>query len=299
MQTLSSPAASLVRACERRCAGEELQRAVEDWQAKRSGAPSAPNGAAPSGITTGFLDGTHPIVDAYELKARPAARALGAWASWPACVVPAGLHATPCPAPLAGSCGAAAPAHVGRRLAPQPTLQTNPQVRLEHMLRRLRALQDAAATARPTRLLPHLWVAGAVEASRRARAPPAGARAAAPGSCARCSSSGGRPARSVELRLAQQNYPRMASDRPAGRWPARRDAKAQTHVGMEESAKRARARSLHLLRHLGITHLLNATEDLLLPEPGAGFQCAPPRLARRAAGPSLVLVQSKHTVALV
>ncbi len=47
---------------------------------------------------------------------------------------------------------------------PDPTLQ----VRLEHMLRRLPALQDAAATARPTRLLPHLWVAGAVEASRRA-----------------------------------------------------------------------------------------------------------------------------------
>ncbi len=34
-------------------------------------------------------------------------------------------------------------------------------------------------------------------------------------------------------------------------------------------------RSLHLLRHLGITHILNATEDLLLPEPEASFQCAP------------------------
>lgn len=34
--------------------------------------------------------------------------------------------------------------------------------------------------------------------------------------------------------------------------------------------------SLHLLRHLGITHLLNATEDLLLPDPSAGFQCATP-----------------------
>ena len=34
------------------------------------------------------------------------------------------------------------------------------------MLQRLRALQDAAATARPTQLLPHLWVAGAVEANR-------------------------------------------------------------------------------------------------------------------------------------
>ena len=34
------------------------------------------------------------------------------------------------------------------------------QVRLEHMLQRLRVLQDAAATARPTRLLPHLVCAG-------------------------------------------------------------------------------------------------------------------------------------------
>ncbi|KAK9822629.1 hypothetical protein WJX81_000355 [Elliptochloris bilobata] len=117
--------------------GEELRTAVEEWQAKRSGTPGTPRLSAASAITTGFLDGTHPIVDAYELK-----------------------------------------------------------VRLEHMLQRLRALQDAAATARPTQLLPHLWVAGAVEAN-----------------------------------------------------------------------------SLHLLRQLGITHLLNATEDLLLPEPSAGFQC--------------------------
>ena len=71
------------------------------------------------------------------------------------------------------------------------------QVRLEHMLQRLRVLQDAANTARPTRLLPHLWVSGAVE-----------------------------------------------------------------------------AHSLHVLRHLGITHVLNATEDLLLPEPEASFKCA-------------------------
>ena len=62
------------------------------------------------------------------------------------------------------------------------------------MLQRLRVLQDAAATARPTQLLPYLFVSGAVEAS-----------------------------------------------------------------------------SLHVLRHLRITHLLNATEDLLQPEKGAGF----------------------------
>jgi hypothetical protein len=71
------------------------------------------------------------------------------------------------------------------------------QVRLEHMLQRLRVLQDAAATARPTRLLSYLWVGGAVEAN-----------------------------------------------------------------------------SLHLLRHLGVTHVLNATEDLLLPDPEAAFRCA-------------------------
>lgn len=71
------------------------------------------------------------------------------------------------------------------------------QVRLEHMLQRLRALQDAAATARPTQLMPFLYVSGAVEAS-----------------------------------------------------------------------------SLHVLRHLGVTHLLNATEDLLQPDESAGFEYA-------------------------
>lgn len=35
---------------------------MEEWQAKRSHASRAPR------LTTGFLDGTHPIVDAYELK---------------------------------------------------------------------------------------------------------------------------------------------------------------------------------------------------------------------------------------
>lgn len=73
-------------------------------------------------------------------------------------------------------------------------LVTCMQVRLEHMLQRLRSLQDAAATSRPTQLLPHLYVSGAVEAS-----------------------------------------------------------------------------SLHVLRHLGITHILNATEDLLQPDEAQGF----------------------------
>ena len=71
------------------------------------------------------------------------------------------------------------------------------QVRLEHMLQRLRCLQDAAATAVPSQLLPHLFISGAVPAS-----------------------------------------------------------------------------SFHVLKHLGITHILNATQDLPEPPPSAGFTCA-------------------------
>ena len=48
-------------------------------------------------------------------------------------------------------------------------IQTCPvwlQVRLEHMLQRLRSLQDAAATSRPTQLLPcELYVSGPFEAA--------------------------------------------------------------------------------------------------------------------------------------
>ena len=62
------------------------------------------------------------------------------------------------------------------------------------MLQRLRSLQDAAATTRPTQLLPHLYVSGAVGAA-----------------------------------------------------------------------------SLHVLRHLGITHILNATDDLLQPDESQNF----------------------------
>ena len=43
--------------------GEELRTAVEEWQDKRS--------VPQPRLTTGFLDGTHPIVDSYELKVRP------------------------------------------------------------------------------------------------------------------------------------------------------------------------------------------------------------------------------------
>ncbi len=41
-------------------AGEELRHAVEEWQMKR--------GTVGPRLTTGFLDGTNPIVDMYELK---------------------------------------------------------------------------------------------------------------------------------------------------------------------------------------------------------------------------------------
>lgn len=45
--------------------GEELRSAVEEWQTKHSSSVTATR------LTTGFLDGTHPVVDAYELKAGP------------------------------------------------------------------------------------------------------------------------------------------------------------------------------------------------------------------------------------
>ena len=44
---------------------------MEEWQTKRSGTPGTPRLSSVSAITTGFLDGTHPIVDAYELKVGP------------------------------------------------------------------------------------------------------------------------------------------------------------------------------------------------------------------------------------
>ena len=61
-------------------AGEELRAAVEEWQAKRSPVP----GGVPR-LTTGFLDGTHPIVDAYELKARRSGTAQPVHSKQPAC----------------------------------------------------------------------------------------------------------------------------------------------------------------------------------------------------------------------
>ncbi|KAG7668281.1 hypothetical protein Ndes2526B_g00995 [Nannochloris sp. 'desiccata'] len=116
---------------------EKVNVDVDQLEALAAQVTSPRSGAASSGakLTTGFLDGTAPIVDIYELK-----------------------------------------------------------VRLEHMLQRLRVLQQATATARPTCLLPGLYLSGAVEAS-----------------------------------------------------------------------------SLHLLRYYGITHVLNATEDLLLPEETQSF----------------------------
>ncbi|GIM08174.1 hypothetical protein Vretimale_12277 [Volvox reticuliferus] len=109
--------------------GEELKAAVGEWQSRHR---------LDKVLTTGFLDGTHPIVDTYELK-----------------------------------------------------------VRLEHMLRRLQVLQEAAGAEKPSEVLSTpraLFLGGAVAAD-----------------------------------------------------------------------------SHHILRHLGITHIVNSTEELLLPDPAAGF----------------------------
>lgn len=101
-----------------RCRGEELRKAIEEWQMKRDAIQDEIHGVVSSGeflaqsccqrctLSTGFLDGVHPVVDLYELK-----------------------------------------------------------VRLEHMLQRLRFLLRGTLTARPTALLPGLFLSGAVEAS--------------------------------------------------------------------------------------------------------------------------------------
>lgn len=57
MQELDGACAS---SCRER--GVQLRQAVEEWTAR--------NGVAHGVLTTGFLDGTHPLVDIYELKVR-------------------------------------------------------------------------------------------------------------------------------------------------------------------------------------------------------------------------------------
>ena len=71
---------------------------MEEWQTKRSSAPGTPRLSAVSAITTGFLDGTHPIVDAYELKVRPEPHwarlaCLGGPAATPSCSIAASVAA--------------------------------------------------------------------------------------------------------------------------------------------------------------------------------------------------------------
>lgn len=48
------------RTCSPRERGVQLREAVDEWTAR--------NGVARGELTTGFLDGTHPLVDVYELK---------------------------------------------------------------------------------------------------------------------------------------------------------------------------------------------------------------------------------------
>ena len=51
-----------------RCTGVELRAALEEWQDRRAAESSAACELTRPRLTTGFLDGTHPIVDCYELK---------------------------------------------------------------------------------------------------------------------------------------------------------------------------------------------------------------------------------------
>ena len=54
------------------CTGVELRAALEEWQDRRAAESSAACELTRPRLTTGFLDGTHPIVDCYELKVPPA-----------------------------------------------------------------------------------------------------------------------------------------------------------------------------------------------------------------------------------
>ena len=54
-------------------AGEELRAALEQWQDRRASESGGTREQALPRLTTGFLDGTHPIVDCYELKVLPGA----------------------------------------------------------------------------------------------------------------------------------------------------------------------------------------------------------------------------------
>jgi len=103
-----------------RSRGDELRNAIEEWHMKRNASQERTlladtrrktlalnsHQKQECRLSTGFLDGIHPVVDLYELK-----------------------------------------------------------VRLEHMLQRLRFLLRGTLTARPTPLLPGLFLSGAVEAS--------------------------------------------------------------------------------------------------------------------------------------
>lgn len=48
---------------------EELRTALEEWQVRADADSSSAAHPRPR-LTTGFLDGTHPVVDVYELKVR-------------------------------------------------------------------------------------------------------------------------------------------------------------------------------------------------------------------------------------
>ena len=208
---------------DRACAnvGEELRAALEEWQDRRLTSEDAP-----SRLSTGFLDGNNPIVDIYELKVncpfpdgksdivllRRAVLAeliLGSDEQRfiKDCSTPGQSSCLDLDALLQSLLSETENMCCGIRFtlwlsswhqsAFDRNVMPKPQVRLEHMLSRMRVLQSAAATAAPTQLLPHLYISGAVP--------------------------------------------------------------AQAH---------------HVLHYLGITHVLNATEDIPEPPATAGFMCA-------------------------
>lgn len=60
---LTASAACASDACAALVPGVELRHALEEWQDRRLSGENSP-----SRLSTGFLDGTHPVVDIYELK---------------------------------------------------------------------------------------------------------------------------------------------------------------------------------------------------------------------------------------
>lgn len=141
----------------RRHHASRLKEAADEWQARHGVARV---------LTMGFLSGAAPIVDLYELKV---------------CVVCVGLFTAPA-VTAAGLFGQLFGACRGCSPSPQrpPNALPTPssclhQVRLDHVLRRMRVLQAAASAEAPARvcaLEPPTSTAATATASPAARARP-------------------------------------------------------------------------------------------------------------------------------